>query len=255
MGKQILDENVMNLISGTENRIYQYHTFVGDKEYNISVFSEQSENVYYVVVSDNDTLISIQSVREDLDEKTAARMNKDLIKRIRESLPESYQIESVRSDAESVSECEQPVMLKINTSEKLVGEDGKIIIISSEITDWMNELKVIPTSKVSKQQAEDYQMEYEKIMSADMIPHEKDEKDFSRTMCLITLIFAIVSVFFYDMCFFPVITIVSGIFSAYRCYTNKNNTSLVICIICIVVGIVFTCIGWNQFTLSMNNAV
>ena len=251
MEKQKLNEQVIGVISDSTNCISKSDAFVGDKVFNISVFSEGNKsNTYYVVATDNDVLLSIRSVREDLDENSASRMNQDIIRRVSESIFEGIKVSAVRNEAEDAEECEQPIMLKIKSESELSKDSKEIKIICSEINDWLDELVVMKSAKVSKTQAESYQMEYEKIMSADLLPHDNEAaNDYSNVMCAITFVSAVISIFFYKMCVFPVITVVSGIFAAYRCYTNKNYKACVICGICLIIGIVFTYIGWKEFKL------
>lgn len=255
MGNQNLDESVINVISDSNACIYKTDAFVGEKIYKISFFSgekAQQGNCYYIAAAEEDVLLTIGTVRSDLDESSAARMGLDLVKRIEGAFEGTAKAAAVRSEAEEAGESGQPVIVKVRTDINLAENPKKIKIICSDITDWLDELTVMKSAKVSQKQAESYQQEYEKIMSANLIPHDDEEpKDFSYTMSIISAVFAVVSVFFYQMCVFPVITIVAGSFSAYRSFRNKNNIAVIICLVSIVVGLIFAYVGWQEFFDSM----
>lgn len=252
LGNQKLDEHVINVISNSGGCIHKTDAFVGDKVYKISIFEaekEQEENCYYIAAAYEEVLLTIGAVRSDLDENSAARMGLDLVKRMETAFDGTAEVSAVRSETE---ESGQPVIIKVRTDISLTDNPKKIKIICSDITDWLDELTVMKSAKVSQKQAESYQQEYEKIMSANLIPHDNEEpKDFSYTMSIISAVFAVISVFFYQMCVFPVITIVAGAFSGYRCFKNKNNIALVICLVSVVVGIIFAYVGWQEFFNSM----
>lgn len=253
MLKQKLDESVVNIISDNSNCISKADAFVGDKVYNISIYMDSADKkagCYYVAASEGDVLLSISSVREDLDVKSAERMNFDLIKRLETALDGVAEISAVVNDAEDADETKQPVMVKIKTDIDLKNDEKTIKIIRSDITDWLEELTVMHTAKVSEKQAADFKQEYDKIMSANVMPHD-EAKDYSFTMAIFAMAFALISIFYHEMALFPVITMITALFSGYRAYSNKNYKALVLCIISMIVGIVFGYIGWKNFSISM----
>lgn len=256
MEKQILDDNLTLLISDSARCLKKKNAYVGEKNYTLCLFAgeeENDKNTCYIAATENDVLLSIGTIRDDLDEMSAERMNKDLIKRLSDLLGNNIEVVSVVSSEKNTHETEQPLLIKIVSTKKLSADDKIISMSCSEINDWLDELVVMKSAKVTQKQYESYQQEYEKIISANLIPHDKQEpKDYSTMMSIITAVCAIMSIFFYEMCVFPVITIVSGVFSSYRCYSNKNYKALVICILGIVIGIIFTYFGWTEFTSSMN---
>lgn len=255
MGIQKLDANVIGIISANTGLISKSEVFVGDEIVKISLYnavSEAKKGSYFVTATKNDTLLSIKEVREDLDEQSSLRMNEDLIKRVQSICPEGVSVDAVVNEAEDAKADEQPVMVMLSGKKDFVADDKLAKYIGNEIAEWIEELKVMKSAKVSKKQAESYQLEYEKIMSADLIPHDKEpEHDYSHVMTTITLIFAIISIFFYDMCVFPVVAVVAGVFSAYRCYKNNNIKAAIICAVCIVIGVVFAYFGWQEFKETM----
>ena len=256
MGNQKLDANVIGIISANAGCLNKSEVFVGDDIVNISLYkgiSDTKKSSFYVTAAKNDTLLSIKAVREDLDEQSAQRMNEDLVKRIQNVCPDYVIVEAVVNEEENAKSDEQPVMVMLSGKNEFMADERLVKHIGNEVAEWMEELKVMKSAKVSKKEAESYQLEYEKIMSVNLLPHDdsEPEHDYSNAMTTITLIFAIISIFFYDMCVFPVVTIVAGIFSSYRCYKNNNIRATVICAICIVIGIVFTYFGWQEFRETM----
>lgn len=255
MGNQKLDANVIGIISANTGCLYKSEVFVGDDIVNVSLYkavSETKKGSFFVTATKNDTLLSIKEVREDLDEQSARRMNEDLVKRIQSSCPDEVTVEAVVNEAEDAKPDEQPVMVMLSGKNDFTADEKLVKLIGNEVADWMEELKVMKSAKVSKKQAESYQLEYEKIMSVNLLPHDKEpEHDYSNAMTMVTLIFAIISIFFYEMCVFPVVAIVAGVFSAYRCYKNNNIKATIICAVCIVIGIVFTYFGWQEFRDTM----
>ncbi len=251
MGKQVLDESVIGIISDNANCINKSDVYVGSKVYSVSLFSDKKNKksgLYYAVAADKDTLLSISAVRDDLDENSAERMNSDLLKRVANSLGNGAEVSPVVSGAEDAVATKQPIMLKIKTDADFKTDTKSFKIVCSDINDWMEELAVMKTAKVSKKQAETLKSEYDKIMATNMIPHDEDQvKDYSFTMGIISMTFAIISIFFHSMCLFPVITMMTSLFSGYRSYVNKNTRALVLCVLAMIIGIIFAYIGWQDF--------
>jgi hypothetical protein len=255
LDKKVLDEKVIGVISDTSKCVYETDGFVGDKIYKIGFFhagKDKENELYYIAATEENMLITIGTVRSNLDEISAVNMSKDIIKRENNCLNEAGGEKAAFIEHDGDDILKQPVLIMLSVSEKLQKGSAMAKKLANEIIDWLDELTVMKTAKVSQKEAENYQQEYEKIMSAELIPHEDDSKDYSSTMSIFCVICAIISIFFYSMCVMPVITAVSSGFSAYRCYSNKNYKSMIACIVAFIIGVVFTYVGWNAFRGSIH---
>ena len=248
MKKVSFNDEIIAIISDAANRIHNQDGFVGEKTYGLSLYEAQEKNkkAAYLTVSENDTLVCIKNVREDFDNLTSAKVIEDLCRRVQKLFEDgeaSVEVSAVMSDDEQVDLPSQPIMLKL-LGKSAFDDDKKCRMICAELNDWLDSVSVMTTTAESeKKKAESYKNDYAKIMTGGGLGRE-EEKDYSRTMSIISLILTIVSIFTYKSMFFPVMALMASGFSAYRCFVNKNIKGAVVCLICFVASMIFSNLGW-----------
>lgn len=256
MDKLVFDGRTSEIIEDSSRNIISKDGYVGDDIYKINLntgelFKDKTE--YFLYATLNKSLICINDVRKDLDEGSAGRMLGDLVKKISNSceIIPSLEVDLVSNPNEDAKNIEQPIVIRIVSSYIFKAEDKLSKVICNDVIDWLDELKVMKSAKVSEREKENYHQEYEKIMSASLIPHEEQEiKNYSTTMSILTLTITILGIFIRNMCVLPVVAAVSAFFSGYRCYTNKNTICCIICAVCGVVALICAYVGWNEFMTS-----
>lgn len=250
MGKTFFDESITNIITDSSKCIAGTEAYVGDKVYNIGIYKGETRSVY-VVCTENNSLMCMDSIRPDLDKISAEKMFEDINKRVR-NLSGEADVNTVCNPDENAGILKQPLIFEIKNGKLTAEEIKSSRIIMNEVADWLDELSVMKSAKLSARETETFQQEYEKIISTEFLPHKDDSvKDYSNTMTIVCIIFALLGVFFYSTCVFPVMAVVAGGFTAYRCFANKNTAAGVVCLLCVAAGLVFTYFGWTSFSESI----
>ncbi len=250
MGKTIFDESITNIITDNNKCIAGSEAYVGDKVYNIGIYRSDMR-LAYVVCTENNNLLCMDSIRPDLDRISAEKMFEDINRRIRSSSGE-IEVNPVCNPDENAGILKQPLVFEIKNGSFSDGDLKNSRIIMNEVADWLDELGVMKSAKLSASETESFQQEYEKIISTEFLPHKDDSvKDYSNTMTVVCILFALLGVFFYSTCVFPVMAVVAGGFTAYRCFANKNKTAGIVCLLCVAAGLVFTYFGWISFSESI----
>ncbi len=250
MGKTFFDESITNIITDSSKCIADSEAYVGDKVYNVGIYKGENKPVY-VVCTENNSLLCMESIRPDLDKISAEKMFEDINKRIRNS-SEGTDVSAVYNPDESAGILKQPLVFEIKNGSLTADNAKGCRIIMNEVADWLDELSVMKSAKLSASETESFQQEYEKIISTEFLPHKDDSvKDYSNTMTIVCVIFALLGIFFYSTCVFPVMAVVAGGFTAYRCFANKNTKAGIVCLLCVAAGLVFTYFGWTSFSESI----
>lgn len=256
MGRIVFDSRVSEVISDSSKVVIIKDGFVGDSIYKIGVnkgdiTSTKKEFILYATL--NSELICINNVRNDLDEGSAERMLLDIVRKIQndcEIIP-NIDVSIISNPNEEAKFVEQPIAIRLCSDYDFSADDKLSKVICNDIIDWLDELSVMKTAKISDKEKENYQQEYEKLMSASLIPHDESEiKNYSSTMAIVTAAITIVGIFIRSMCVIPIIALVSSFFSGYRCFTNKSKVPGIICGVCGVVALICAYIGWQEFFTS-----
>lgn len=253
MEKIVFDDRISDILTDSSRIIITRDGYVGQGIYKINLIRgerKSNSNEYFLYAMADKTLICIKDIRTDLDEFSAKRMLGEIIKKLRNSceIIPSMDIELVANPDAEAKNVEQPVVLRIVTSYELCQEDKLSKMMCNDLIDWLDELTVMKSLMVSEKEKETYHQEYEKIMSANLIPHEDSEiKNYSTTMAILTLTITVLGIFIRSMCVIPVIAMVASFFSGYRCFANKNKVCGIICIVCGIIAVICAYFGWTEF--------
>lgn len=123
--------------------------------------------------------------------------------------------------------------------------------IKNELVDWLEQvyhdvLKEVPLSEEEKN--------YQAMVGAAIIPHEKTEGDWDMTMTIISIVCLIASLFLREWFIPQIMAIFAASCTAYRSFQHKNYICVGICAVVIVLGAVISLVAYQELKESMSGA-
>ena len=255
-----LSEQIIKTVSDLSDCIYRQEAYLDEKTMMVSVFQteEEKKTVYYVAVSENNTLCCLKNIREDLDKLSASNAFGELVKRIEGIFSDANVAAKVLMvvNEEDEDTNNNPLIVRLSGTQKALDEASCRKMICSEFADWMDYVKMVETKKLSQKEEARIKADYDRLMNGTLpgeIDPEKSNRNSSSMMAIVTLIATILGIIWKDIMVFQVIGMIAGGFAAYRCYSVDNKKGLVVCIICFIASAVFLYVGYKDMKVFMGN--